>query len=164
MNLHDVWRNVLRGRARALPAAAVLLLLVSGGALQAAPPPPCFQQAASLGVLLNNIQVCWNDFTGEFELYFNPQTGITGGGCGPSGITVLAITGGTLFNPPNLPWAKIILPDDPDPDPEDTISLTFRARGHKKPQPVTPLEFTTSLTFFPRAIMDASTQCVQVFP
>src|SRR6185436_5025147 len=105
MNLHDIWRNVLRGRARALPAAAtlLLLLLLSGGALQAAPPPPCFQQAANLGVLLNNIQVCWNDFTGEFELYFNPQTGIvTGGGCGSGGITALAITGGTVFNPANL--------------------------------------------------------------
>lgn len=162
MNLHTARRNARPGLAA---AAALLLVLLSGVTLQAAPPPPCFQQAANLGVLLNNIQVCWNDFTGEFELYFNPQTGtVTDGSCGSGGITVLAITGGTVFNPANLPWEKIIIPDDPDPDPEDTISLTFRARGYKKPQPLTPLEFTTSLTFFPRAIMDASSQCVQVFP
>jgi hypothetical protein len=127
-------------------------------------PPPCYQQASTLGQIINHITLCWNGFTGEFEIYVSPVTGTTGGQCGSAGATPVSCTGGTAHRPPNLPNEIHIVPDNPTPPPGTTISITILFQYHKKPVPLTPLEYQATFNFDSKAVMDLPSHCTQLFP
>jgi hypothetical protein len=128
------------------------------------PRPPCYSQAASLGQLVNSVTLCWNSFTQEFEIYVSPITGATGGSCGSPGAFPVSCTGGTAYNPTGLPWEIHITPSNLTPPPGTIISITILVQIHKKPVPVTPLEYQVTFNFDSKAVMDLPSHCMQLFP
>ncbi len=126
----------------------------------------CFQTAPSLGTIVSNVLVCWNAFTGEFEVYFTAKGGIAGTGvCGNSGVTPPPSPwpGATLvYRPQGLNWEIHIVPET-NPLPS-SITLTYTVRGYTKTTPLTPYEFLYTVGFDPALVMAQPSHCMQLFP
>jgi hypothetical protein len=139
--------------------------LRSASASAAGTPMTCYSTAGSLGQIVDHVTLCWNSTTGEFEIYTSPvSSAVLSGSCGTGGSIPVSCTGGTAYRPSGLLTEIHIIPDNLTPPPGTTISITILFQFHKKPTPLTPLEYQTTFNFDSLTVMNLPSHCTQLFP